>query len=237
MGLRLAESARCRGGSRRCRDGKHFRTRTAPHHVSRRRQVRDAATATGINMAIVPPFPFLHLLSRGNRALDHSHAGRLDTDCLRTSSPRTHQMMEPRARSSRRYGFACLVCRRKKVRCGGEKPTCQNCVKADERCSYKPSDPGATRLSSELTSTQARVRELEQTLRRLSILGTEDRDKLLSEIVGGAAQHLGELESSPGGTSGIASSASLTGLTPDGASQKDGLEEPELMINEHGEVI
>ncbi|OBT70731.1 hypothetical protein VF21_10138 [Pseudogymnoascus sp. 05NY08] len=30
-------------------------------------------------------------------------------------------------KAPRRYGFACLNCRRKKIKCGGEKPICSNC--------------------------------------------------------------------------------------------------------------
>ena len=36
-----------------------------------------------------------------------------------------------------RQSFSCLVCRRRKVRCGREQPACSNCVKIRESCEYE----------------------------------------------------------------------------------------------------
>ncbi|KAL2842913.1 hypothetical protein BJY01DRAFT_235841 [Aspergillus pseudoustus] len=39
-----------------------------------------------------------------------------------------------------RISLSCLVCRRRKVRCGREHPECTNCVRMKEKCAYQPTD-------------------------------------------------------------------------------------------------
>lgn len=36
-----------------------------------------------------------------------------------------------------RPSLSCIVCRRRKVRCGREQPACANCVRMEEKCMYK----------------------------------------------------------------------------------------------------
>ena len=64
----------------------------------------------------------------------------------------------------RRYGFACQNCRRKKVRCNGERPECDNCKKAGEECGYMQN---STEL--QLRRAQTRIRTLEKRLKSLAI--------------------------------------------------------------------
>jgi hypothetical protein len=67
----------------------------------------------------------------------------------------------PRARS-RRYGFACSNCRRKKVRCGGEKPACANCCRiSQEICHYGPQKS----TSLQLERAQQEIQDLQEQLK------------------------------------------------------------------------
>ena len=56
--------------------------------------------------------------------------------------------------SRRRYGFACIACRRKKTRCSGKTPRCQQCLKSGESCIYKESASYDLQLPQELHTTQ-----------------------------------------------------------------------------------
>ncbi|KAI9315334.1 hypothetical protein BX666DRAFT_1817538, partial [Dichotomocladium elegans] len=38
----------------------------------------------------------------------------------------------------KRLAQACDICRRKKVKCDGIKPTCTNCHKSGRECTYNP---------------------------------------------------------------------------------------------------
>ncbi|KAH8894379.1 hypothetical protein GQ53DRAFT_717109 [Thozetella sp. PMI_491] len=67
--------------------------------------------------------------------------------------------------TSRKYGLSCLVCRRRKVRCDGKKPTCDACKRCRETCSYAAPDASLSRLSNALGRSEARVAELQEALR------------------------------------------------------------------------
>jgi hypothetical protein len=45
--------------------------------------------------------------------------------------------LEPRPIKRPRLSLSCIVCRRRKVRCGREQPKCANCVRMKENCVYK----------------------------------------------------------------------------------------------------
>ncbi|KAJ5103884.1 fungal-specific transcription factor domain-containing protein [Penicillium argentinense] len=94
-------------------------------------------------------------------------------------------MMNPSTNQAppRRYGFACLMCRRWKIKCDGKKPNCANCVKAKEICSYRESPGYNTHLVQQLQVSKKRVDDLEAQLRDLASLDHEERDRRLSEIV------------------------------------------------------
>jgi hypothetical protein len=61
------------------------------------------------------------------------------------SAPEPHYVKRPR------LSLSCIVCRRRKVRCGREQPECTNCIRMNKTCIYK------TMARDELTG---RVRQL-----------------------------------------------------------------------------
>lgn len=46
-------------------------------------------------------------------------------------------LSEPRQIKKPRLSLSCIVCRRRKVRCGREHPECANCVRMKENCVYR----------------------------------------------------------------------------------------------------
>lgn len=65
---------------------------------------------------------------------------------------------------SKKSAFSCDQCRKRKVRCGGEQPSCKRCVAREETCEYK--------LPPTLSYTQkleSRVEELERLVLQLQI--------------------------------------------------------------------
>ncbi|KAH6962615.1 fungal-specific transcription factor domain-containing protein [Ilyonectria sp. MPI-CAGE-AT-0026] len=137
------------------------------------------------------------------------------------------------ARTSRRYGFACLPCRRKKSRCDGNKPHCRNCVRSGEDCAYKATDALVTELYNQLQHSEARVRELEDGLRKLAVLDltSDDSFNLISSLVETETQCSGP---SPPAT--IGSGPVIDQPAAESSSGKDQLQQAELSVDEHGEV-
>ncbi|KAI1077022.1 fungal-specific transcription factor domain-containing protein [Whalleya microplaca] len=82
------------------------------------------------------------------------------------------------ARPSRKYGFACSNCRRRKARCNGGMPSCQKCLSNNETCSYDkaPSVAYAVSLQNQLQAYKTRIEDL----RRVK---DKDRDSLLNEPI------------------------------------------------------
>lgn len=83
----------------------------------------------------------------------------------------------------RKYGFACLICRRRKIKCDGRKPTCINCARSKETCSYKEHTAFTIRLGEELQTERARVHELESHIKELADLDNSARDRRLEELL------------------------------------------------------
>lgn len=91
--------------------------------------------------------------------------------------------MDPPVRTKgRRYGFACLLCRRRKVKCDGRKPTCLNCARSKEICSYKEQSGATAQLAEELRSERHCTQELENHIRDLIALDSVARDRRLADL-------------------------------------------------------
>lgn len=55
-----------------------------------------------------------------------------------------------------RPSFSCLTCRRRKVKCERQHPTCDNCIKANEECRYATSQPTATQKKDQQGAAPAK---------------------------------------------------------------------------------
>lgn len=137
------------------------------------------------------------------------------------------------ARTGRRYGFACLPCRRKKSRCDGNKPQCRNCVRSGEDCAYKATDALVAELYNQLQHSEARVRELEDGLRKLAVLdlNTDDSFNLIASLVETETQWSGP---SPPAT--VGSGPAIDQPAAESSSGNDQVQQAELSLDEHGEV-
>lgn len=67
---------------------------------------------------------------------------------------------ETAVKAPRRYAFACISCRRKKIRCNGEQPNCKSCLRSNEPCEYPQRS-----VAVQLQHANTRIRELEDDLR------------------------------------------------------------------------
>ncbi|ETS88150.1 hypothetical protein PFICI_01978 [Pestalotiopsis fici W106-1] len=70
---------------------------------------------------------------------------------------------------------ACKLCRDRKVKCGGEQPQCQKCVRAGEQCVYVPVQrPTKADLAQTVESLQKRLDEAEAYIARLTTSPGDD---------------------------------------------------------------
>ncbi|CAO3585543.1 unnamed protein product [Absidia cylindrospora] len=60
---------------------------------------------------------------------------------------------------------ACLVCRRKKTKCDGKKPVCNNCQRLDQVCTYGPLQQKRTRRRKHIDVLEQRLEQMEKLLK------------------------------------------------------------------------
>ncbi|KAF2110189.1 fungal-specific transcription factor domain-containing protein [Lophiotrema nucula] len=91
-------------------------------------------------------------------------------------SERSRPAAQRQDRQSRRYGFACANCRRKKARCNGGFPICDRCKTSKETCSFDkaPSVAYAVALENKL-------KQSEDLLERLRDANDAERPSILKD--------------------------------------------------------
>lgn len=89
---------------------------------------------------------------------------------------------DSKASQQRRYGFACTPCRSKKIKCDGERPQCGRCVRSNLECIYKVTDVSSNHLRSELARSRARIHELEEGIKLLSLASGDERDRRIRQL-------------------------------------------------------
>ena len=90
--------------------------------------------------SILYPLPTLE----GRLALQTQQKPRPTTSVSSKMPPsESRQITRPRT------SLSCLICRRRKVRCGREQPACNNCVKMNEACEYEKDMPDRAALQAE----------------------------------------------------------------------------------------
>ena len=62
----------------------------------------------------------------------------------------------------KRLPLACIACRRKKIRCSGEKPACKHCTRARMPCVYKVTTRKATPRTDYMAMLDRRMKRMEE---------------------------------------------------------------------------
>ncbi|KAG0056801.1 hypothetical protein BGZ83_003419 [Gryganskiella cystojenkinii] len=78
----------------------------------------------------------------------------------------------------RRLTQACDVCRKKKIKCDGLKPTCANCAKVDANCTYLPSMKKRGPRQGYIELLEKRLDKMEQMLQHGPAAGLEQDSSL-----------------------------------------------------------
>lgn len=76
----------------------------------------------------------------------------------------------------KRLPLACVACRRKKIRCSGEKPACKHCLKSRTPCVYKVSTRKAGPRTDYMAMLDKRLKRMEE--RVIKIIPKDEVDTL-----------------------------------------------------------
>ena len=82
----------------------------------------------------------------------------------------------------KRLPLACIACRRKKIRCSGEKPACKHCLRSRIPCVYKVTQRKAAPRTDYMAMLDKRLKRMEE--RVIKIIPKEDSAKV--SIIGRA---------------------------------------------------
>ena len=66
----------------------------------------------------------------------------------------------------KRLPLACIACRRKKIRCSGEKPACRHCIRAKMPCVYKVTTRKAAPRTDYMAMLDRRLKRMEERIIR-----------------------------------------------------------------------
>ncbi|GJJ76819.1 hypothetical protein EMPS_09178 [Entomortierella parvispora] len=88
----------------------------------------------------------------------------------------------------RRLTQACDVCRKKKIKCDGLKPTCANCAKVDANCTYLPSMKKRGPRQGYIELLEKRLDKMEQMLHQGPAAGLDPPEPLDRRSVLGAGE-------------------------------------------------
>ncbi|MCJ1478259.1 hypothetical protein MMC13_006936 [Lambiella insularis] len=78
----------------------------------------------------------------------------------------------------KRLPLACIACRRKKIRCSGEKPACKHCLRSRIPCVYKVTTRKAAPRTDYMAMLDKRLKRMEE--RVIKIIPLQDTGKLSS---------------------------------------------------------
>lgn len=92
---------------------------------------------------------------------DHNQVN-LDED-----APTWTELKTKAGKDRKRLPLACISCRRKKIKCSGEKPACKHCVKARTPCVYKTTTRKAAPRVDYMVMLDRRLKRMEDRVMRI----------------------------------------------------------------------
>jgi len=90
--------------------------------------------------------------------------------------PAWTDMKTKAGKDRKRLPLACIACRRKKIRCSGEKPACKHCMKSRTPCVYKVTTRKAAPRTDYMAMLDKRLKRMEE--RVIKALPKEDLERL-----------------------------------------------------------
>ncbi|KAI7085349.1 hypothetical protein KC352_g40924, partial [Hortaea werneckii] len=118
----------------------------------------------------------------GNNLTNDSNDSSNPTNQSNTSQPNESQASVPppwselktkAGKERKRLPLACIACRRKKIRCSGEKPACKHCLRSRIPCVYKVTTRKAAPRTDYMAMLDRRLRRMEE--RVIKILPKEEQ--------------------------------------------------------------
>ncbi|KAH8815720.1 fungal-specific transcription factor [Xylogone sp. PMI_703] len=112
------------------------------------------------------------------RAAEGGDAGNKTKDGKSAAPPPWSELKTKAGKERKRLPLACIACRRKKIRCSGEKPACKHCLRSRIPCVYKVTTRKAAPRTDYMAMLDKRLKRMEE--RIIKIVPKEEQDTTVS---------------------------------------------------------
>lgn len=107
-------------------------------------------------------------------AMDGSDLGSRTKEEKNDPNPPWSELKTKAGKERKRLPLACIACRRKKIRCSGEKPACKHCLRSRIPCVYKVTTRKAAPRTDYMAMLDKRLKRMEE--RIIKIVPKEEQD-------------------------------------------------------------
>lgn len=118
-------------------------------------------------------------LSNGG-PLDGSDLGSRTKEEKNDPNPPWSELKTKAGKERKRLPLACIACRRKKIRCSGEKPACKHCLRSRIPCVYKVTTRKAAPRTDYMAMLDKRLKRMEE--RIIKIVPKEEQDTTAASV-------------------------------------------------------
>ncbi|KAI1744022.1 fungal-specific transcription factor [Xylaria scruposa] len=101
-------------------------------------------------------------------------------------TPAWSELKTKAGKERKRLPLACIACRRKKIRCSGEKPACKHCLRSRIPCVYKVTTRKAAPRTDYMAMLDKRLKRMED--RIIKIVPKSEQDTSISSVVRGVVK-------------------------------------------------
>ena len=116
---------------------------------------------------------------QGSNKADDTDAGH-SRDDKNASIPAWSELKTKAGKDRKRLPLACIACRRKKIRCSGEKPACKHCLRSRIPCVYKVNTRKAAPRTDYMAMLDKRLKRMEDRVIKIVPKSDERQPAMLS---------------------------------------------------------
>jgi hypothetical protein len=118
--------------------------------------------------------------------VDGSDLGSRTREEKNDPNPPWSELKTKAGKERKRLPLACIACRRKKIRCSGEKPACKHCLRSRIPCVYKVTTRKAAPRTDYMAMLDKRLKRMEE--RIIKIVPKEEQDSTAASVVRAAVK-------------------------------------------------
>ena len=112
--------------------------------------------------------------------VDGSDLGARSKEEKNDPTPPWSELKTKAGKERKRLPLACIACRRKKIRCSGEKPACKHCLRSRIPCVYKVTTRKAAPRTDYMAMLDKRLKRMEE--RIIKIVPKQEQDSVIPVV-------------------------------------------------------